>query len=178
MPSGDITILCHDFCVRVICSQPSECHIAEVKKRSSDYRRSSCVGSPIQLADVDDSSFLACHLMRELRRSQLVHFISRCHNFSSCDRGFGVGAEDGAEGVADFAERGVGFHGVVDVGHQVFSACGGFAQRGEAAVDFVIASARRAAFAAASVCWRAHRFVDLQNFDGLFFARRIRSRRR
>src|SRR5215813_3457842 len=41
---------------------------------------------------------------------------------ASRDGGFFVGAEDGAHRVADLAKRGVGFHRVVDVRHQVFVA--------------------------------------------------------
>ena len=54
------------------------------------------------------------------------------------DRDFFIGAEDVAQGVADFPERGVGFHGVVDVGHQIFRSLRGFAQSGEPARDFVV----------------------------------------
>src|ERR1044071_7511912 len=66
-------------------------------------------------------------------------------------RSFFVGAEDGAHGVADFAERGIGFYRVVYVRHQVFVAqapvggwgrsrrpvvgLGGLAQREQGALD-------------------------------------------
>src|SRR5271167_895389 len=54
----------------------------------------------------------------------------------SGDGDFFVGAEDFAEGVADFAYCGVGFDGVEQVGHQVVFSFGGFAEGVEAAVDF------------------------------------------
>src|SRR5882762_7349740 len=52
------------------------------------------------------------------------------------DGDFFVGAEDGAHGFADFAEGGVGFHGIVDVRHEIFGTFGGFAEGVEAALDF------------------------------------------
>jgi hypothetical protein len=52
------------------------------------------------------------------------------------DGDFFVDAEDVAQGVADFAERGVGFHGVVKEGHEVVLALGGRAEGVEAAIDF------------------------------------------
>src|ERR1700685_1759831 len=48
---------------------------------------------------------------------------------------FLIDAEGLAEGVADFAECGVGFHGFQEVRHQVFGAVGGVAQGIEAALD-------------------------------------------
>src|SRR5712692_66946 len=56
----------------------------------------------------------------------------------SGDGDFFVGAKDGAQGVANLAQRGVGFDGLVDERHQVFGSFGGLAKRGEAAGDFVV----------------------------------------
>src|SRR5689334_21473428 len=72
-----------------------------------------------------------------------------------------VGAEDVAHGVADFAEGGVGFYGVVDEGHQVFGAFGGVAESAEAAVYFRLGAAG-AQFAEAFGLAVSDRFVDLQ----------------
>ena len=52
------------------------------------------------------------------------------------DGDFFVGAEDVAEGVANFTKSGVGFYGVVKERHEVVFAPGARAQGIEAAVDF------------------------------------------
>src|SRR6266446_9124310 len=74
----------------------------------------------------------------------------------SGDGDFFVGAEDFAHGVADFAESGVGFYGVEEVGHQIFGALRGFAQCAEATRDF-IAGALGAQLAQALCLPRCHR---------------------
>src|ERR1700746_210182 len=53
----------------------------------------------------------------------------------SGDGYFLVGAEDLAEGFADFAQGGVGLYGCVDGRHQVFFALGRLAQGGQGAGD-------------------------------------------
>src|SRR5208337_4348590 len=86
----------------------------------------------------------------------------------SGDGDFFVGAEDGAEGIADFAEGGVGFYGVVDEGHQVGAALGGFAEGVEPAIDFG-GGAIGAELGEAGGLAVGYGFVDLQDFEGLFF---------
>ena len=49
---------------------------------------------------------------------------------------FFLGAEDGAHGVADFAEGGLGFDSFVDEGHEILGVLGGFAPHVEAALNF------------------------------------------
>src|ERR1700722_5224488 len=58
------------------------------------------------------------------------------------DSDFFVGAEGIAHGVADFAEGGVGLHGVDDERHQVFFALARFAQRGKLPCDGIARSFR------------------------------------
>jgi len=84
------------------------------------------------------------------------------------DGDFLVGAEDVAHGVADFAERGVGFGGVEDEGHEVVGALGGGAQGVEAAGDFVFRTVGTE-FAEAFGLAMGDGFVDLQNVQVFFF---------
>src|SRR5580693_9159616 len=49
---------------------------------------------------------------------------------------FLIDAEGLAQGVADLTERGVGFYGFQEMGHQVFGALGGMAEGIEAPLDF------------------------------------------
>src|SRR5882672_8233413 len=83
------------------------------------------------------------------------------------DGDFFVGAEDGAHGFADFAEGGVGFYGVVDAGHEVFGAFGGFAQGVQAALDFG-GGASGAKFVQAFGLAVGDGFVDLQEVHWFF----------
>src|SRR5271156_4244046 len=58
------------------------------------------------------------------------------------DSHFFVDAEDVAHGIANFAEGGVGLHRFVNVRHRIFRTSSGFAQRSEAARDFVVRAFR------------------------------------
>src|SRR5487761_72520 len=80
--------------------------------------------------------------------TRIVLSAIRLERISLSDGDFFVDAEDVAEGVANFAQSGVGFHGFVDVRPQIFVAFGGFAERFEAALNFS-ARAVRAEFAQA-----------------------------
>src|SRR5229473_5424474 len=88
------------------------------------------------------------------------------------DGDFFVDAEDVAEGVADFAERGVGFHGVVEEGHEVVFTLGGGAEGVEAAVDFGLGAIGAEPFQANGLAVR-DRLVNLQNVERLFFGYEI-----
>src|SRR5579862_4724433 len=86
----------------------------------------------------------------------------------SRDSDFFVGAEDGAECVADLAYGGVGFYGVEQVRHKVFAAFGGVAQRVEAAVDFGLGAIGAQLGEAGGLAVR-YALIDLQNVERLFF---------
>src|SRR6267143_657251 len=88
------------------------------------------------------------------------------------DGDFFVGAEDVAEGVADFAEGGVGFHGIVDKRHEIVFAFGGGAQGAEAAVDLGLGAIGAELFQAGGLAVR-DRFVNLQNVQRLFLGYEI-----
>jgi len=87
---------------------------------------------------------------------------SREHREELGDGDFFVGAEDVAEGVADFAEGGVAFHGIVDKRHEIVFAFGGGAQGAEAAVDLGLGAIGAELFQAGGLAVR-DRFVNLQN---------------
>ncbi len=53
------------------------------------------------------------------------------------DGHFFVGAKDLAQGIANLAERGVGFDGVEEVGHKVLARVRGLAQRREPVRDLI-----------------------------------------
>src|SRR5579872_3054303 len=58
-------------------------------------------------------------------------FVGKCSSIpadASRNGYFFVGAEDFAEGVANFAYGGVGFYGVEEIGHEIVFAFGGFAE--------------------------------------------------
>src|SRR5712692_10317575 len=86
-------------------------------------------------------SFMRSFISRSIRQGLALllpdTLISRVDGGSG-DGDFFVGAKDGAQGVANLAQRGVGFDGLVDERHQVFGSFGGLAKRGEAAGDFVV----------------------------------------
>src|SRR5229473_927866 len=92
------------------------------------------------------------------------------HGLSDGD--FFVDAEDVAEGVADFAEGGVGFHGVVEEGHEVVFTLGGGAEGVEAAVDFGLGAIGAEPFQANGLALR-HRLVNLKNLQRLFLSHKI-----
>src|SRR5579872_1822274 len=85
-----------------------------------------------------------------------------------CNRGFGVDTEGVAEGVANFAQGGVGLHRVVKKGHEIFVAGSGFSQCAKAALRFVVAALGAKLFEPLGLMAR-DRLVDLQNFDRFFF---------
>src|SRR5437016_5189213 len=58
------------------------------------------------------------------------------------DAGFGVRAEDGAEGLADFADGGVGANGIQDIRHGVFLAFGHALERVERALNRLVIALR------------------------------------
>src|SRR5712692_694355 len=83
------------------------------------------------------------------------------------DSHFFVSAENLAHGVANFAERGVGLHGIVNERHEIIFAFGGFAQRGQAPRNFLLRSLC-AQFAQPLRLPVRDRLIDLQNFQRLF----------
>ena len=84
------------------------------------------------------------------------------------DRHFFVDAKSLAHCVADFTERGVGFYGLEEIGHQVLGASGRFAQRVQAAFDFRV-RAICAQFPQAVALAMRYCFINLQNIERLFF---------
>src|SRR5256885_14347743 len=76
------------------------------------------------------------------------------------DGDFFVGAEDVAEGIADFAQSRVGLYRLEDVGHEIFSALRCLAQRSQAARDFVL-RAFRTQFAQTLGLAARHGFINL-----------------
>src|SRR6266481_3999592 len=94
------------------------------------------------------------------------------HGLGLGDGDFFVDAEDVAEGVADFAERGVGFHGVVEEGHEIVFAFGGGAESIEAAIHFGLGAIGAELFQAGGLAVR-DRLVNLQNVERLFFGYEI-----
>src|SRR5215470_3641800 len=104
-----------------------------------------------------------------LAMSTRIFFIGSATNsaFSSnCD--LFVGAKSVAHGVADFAEGGVGFDGVVDEGHQIIFAFSRGAKSGEAACDFVARALSAELLQSLGLAMRDG-FVNLQNLEWLFF---------
>src|ERR1700676_5117069 len=91
---------------------------------------------------------------------------------ASGDGDFFVGAEDGAHGVAEFAESGITFHGVEEVRHEVFLAFRGLAKRIEAALDFVVGALGAELGEAFGLAMR-HRVVNLQSIERLLLGHEI-----
>src|SRR5258708_37703987 len=81
---------------------------------------------------------------------------------------FFVGAEDVAEGVADFAEGSVGLHGFVKERHEIFLAFGGGSEGVEAAIDFGLRAVSAEFFQAGGLAGR-DRLVNLPNIERCFF---------
>src|SRR5882762_11849030 len=79
-----------------------------------------------------------------------------------------VGAEGVAHGVADFAECGVGFDGVIDEGHEVVLALARGSQSVESPQHF-IARPLCAQFLQPRRLAMRNRFVDLQNIERFLF---------
>src|SRR5882762_5862013 len=88
------------------------------------------------------------------------------------DGDFFVGAEDVAEGVADFAEGGVGFDGVVEEGHEVVFALGGGAEGVEAAIDFCLGAVGAEFFQAGGLAV-GDGLVNLKHVKRLLFGNEI-----
>src|SRR5215472_6925299 len=80
------------------------------------------------------------------------------------DRGFLIGAEHGAHGFANLPQRRIGLHRVVDKGHQVVIAFGGFAECVEAARDLARGTFRAQLAEALGLAVR-HGLVDLEDLD-------------
>src|SRR5437879_619761 len=87
--------------------------------------------------------------------------------WSSRDGDFFVGANDRAHGVADVAQRGVGFDSLVDVWHQVLGAFGGLAQRRQAPFDFIARPLGAQLVQSLGLAKRSA-LIDVQDFDVFF----------
>src|SRR5207302_6790808 len=82
---------------------------------------------------------------------------------------FLVGSEDGAQGIADFAQRRVGFDGFVEVRHEVFLALGG-PQEAIEPPPHLLARALLAQLAEPLLLAPGDALINLQDFERFFLA--------